>query len=229
MVCFLFLRVRKPRLLSTVSQSRIAFIYASIAASAAVIAIAVWWLTPDAVPPAQPSPVKAIGVQSTHSFSPTAAIAEPSQPKSPSDDDAQPAKAPPVPTITPEELVREIHQTSDPTERAQTICALVAIDTPASLAEVVRLWKNERYPNVREALIGAIAETDHDTDTAAKVALLGSALSGQARNVRRAALDGLIQFSTPAAKAYIRQAATSDPDKELRDIARELLNIAAGE
>ena len=93
----------------------------------------------------------------------------------------------------------------------------------------MRLWKNERHPNVREALIGAIAETDHDTDAAAKVALLGSALSGQARNVRRAALDGLIQFSTPAAKAYLRQAVTSDPDKELREIARELLKAATAD
>ncbi len=211
------------------SQSRNITIYALIAASVAIIAIAAWWLTPDAMPPAHPSPVEASRAQSTRSFSPTPTIAEASQPKSTSGDDVQPAKASPVPTITPEELVREIHQTTDPAERAQTICVLVSIDTPASLAEVVRLWKNERHPNVREALIGAIAETDHDTDAAAKVALLGSALSGQARNVRRAALDGLIQFSTPAAKAYLRQAVTSDPDKELREIARELLKAATAE
>ena len=141
----------------------------------------------------------------------------------------QPAN-PPIPTavrnnrtITPTELIWEINRTVDASERADTVRALVAIDTPASLALVTSLWKTERHPDVKEALLGAIAETDHETDAAAKIAILGSGLVGQARNVRRAAIDALLQFDTAAATAHIRKAAKSDPDKELREIARDLL------
>ncbi len=209
------------------SQSRNTIFYCAIAAAFASIGGIAWWL----------------GLEESGGSSHSTVV------DSPSEGDAQPALSTPMPsrrpseqvevlqpanpqiptavrnnrTITPTELIWEINRTVDASERADTVRALVAIDTPASLALVTSLWKTERHPDVKEALLGAIAETDHETDAAAKIAILGSGLVGQARNVRRAAIDALLQFDNPTATAHLRKAAKSDPDKELREIARELL------
>ena len=93
-----------------------------------------------------------------------------------------------------------------------------ANNTDAVLA-LGRLFQSERNSVTRLAIITALGDVDTDAAPQARMATLTSALHGQPRDVRIAALDSLAQLDDPRALALLRRTGAEDADKQVRETA----------
>ena len=133
-----------------------------------------------------------------------------------------PAQAAIAEEVTVAGLVKEFSAARTSEERADIARSIAAQDAPESLGAIIRLFAAERVPLVKEALVAGLGDLDKDDAVPAKVAFLASALKGQPRNVRSAALGVLAIIDTPAARVLIRGTAKQDSDHEIREEAKSL-------
>jgi hypothetical protein len=105
----------------------------------------------------------------------------------------------------------------------ETLAAEIAgwNDTSAVLA-IQRLFRTERHPKVKVALLANLADINADASLDARLSLLTAALHGQPREVRMAALDSLAQLDDPRVPLALKQTITADPDHEVRELATAL-------
>ena len=127
------------------------------------------------------------------------------------------------PTVQTRELVAEYLRIQDVRERGDLARSIASMDDSESLREIVTLFHRSRHPDEREALISALGDTDFSTELDGKLSLLASALVGQARNVRSAALGVVGRIEDPRAVALVKRVARTDPDHEVREAAKAFI------
>ena len=126
-------------------------------------------------------------------------------------------------TIQTHELVAEYLRVQNVRERGDLARSIASMDDAESLREIVMLFHRSRNPDEREALIAALGDTDFSTELDGKLSLLASALVGQARNVRSAALGVVGRIEDPRAVALVKRIARTDPDHEVREAAKAFI------
>ena len=125
--------------------------------------------------------------------------------------------------IQTHELVADYLRIENVRERGDLARSIASMDDAASIREIVTLFHRSRHPDEREALIAALGDTDFGTELDGKLSLLASALVGQARNVRSAALGVVGRIEDPRAVALVKKVARTDPDHEVREAAKAFI------
>lgn len=192
--------------------------------------------------PAQESPApapakKAEPVKSTKPASPTVAKPVAPKPVAPaiSQTTLRPAQ-PPVfaPEPTPKEVLQQLNTletayTANPdfTKRVETLYKISDIGTPESVTVLGRLFQSERDPHLKTELVDSLADIDGLEDR--KLAILTAAAGAdQPKEVRETAIDGLgdleAKYSLP-----ILQALASDADEDIREQAKDMIEMVKAE
>ncbi len=127
-------------------------------------------------------------------------------------------------TVQTRELVAAYLHIEDVRERGDMARSIASMDDAESLHHIATLFHRSRHPDEREALIAALGDTDFSTELDGKLSLLASALVGQARNVRSAALGVVGRIEDPRAVALVKKIARTDPDHEVRDAAKAFID-----
>jgi hypothetical protein len=107
-------------------------------------------------------------------------------------------------------------------ERVEIAREIASANDALAVAAIARLFPSERHPAVKIALLANLSDIEHETAIEARLSLLGSAVRGQPRNVRTAALDSLAQLDDSRIFPLLDRVATTDPDKEVREVAAAL-------
>lgn len=192
------------------------------------MAVCAFWATsgpaePDAPNVPAPVTVRPEIVRDQSSAGPVVRSYEPdSIRESPDTQHARSAVARPRIIQTPE-LVADYLRIENVRERGDLARSIASMDDAASLREIVTLFHRSRHPDEREALIAALGDTDFGTELDGKLSLLASALVGQARNVRSAALGVVGRIEDPRAVALVKKVARTDPDNEVREAAKAFI------
>ncbi len=113
-------------------------------------------------------------------------------------------------------------------ERIDLAGELAGLNNAEAVQSIGRLFRTERHPKVKMALIAGLADISQETDEAGKRTMLGEALNRQPRDIRVAALDVLSQLDDAQSLALLRRAITFDPDKEVRETATALYQARVG-
>ena len=193
-----------------------------------LLAVCAYWVTSDPVEPDASSvraPVFAPRevVEKETAAGPEARDSEADQRGSPPElRPAESALARPR-TIQTHELVAEYLRIDNVRDRGDLARSIASMDDAESLREIVTLFHRARHPDEREALIAALGDTDFSTELDGKLSLLASALVGQARNVRSAALGVVGRIEDPRAVALVKKIARTDPDHEVREAAKAFI------
>jgi HEAT repeats len=139
-------------------------------------------------------------------------------------DATKPSNAPPEATVA--ELESRFRAEREPGARVEIITEIVGHNDASAVGAIARLFKSERTPSVKEALIAGLADIDPEAAPAERFTILAGAIRGQPRNVRTTAIDLLSQSDEPRDIALLAKAAVEDPDGEVRELAREILDAA---
>ncbi len=129
----------------------------------------------------------------------------------------------PPPAATPEATVGQLELRyrgeRETAARGEIVREIAGVNNADAVLALGRLFQNERNSVTRLAIITALGDVDTDAAPQARMATLTSALHGQPRDVRIAALDGLAQLDDPRALALLRRTGAEDADKQVRETA----------
>ncbi len=143
-------------------------------------------------------------------------------------DPPAPSPAPAPTTNEPEtplaHLEQRFHNSRDKEARIEVAAEIAGRSDAAAVAALGRLFQAERHPAVKVALLADLNDISHDTAPEQRLRMLTAALRGQPRDVRTTALDVLAQLDDPQVAPLLKQAMTSDPDHEVREIAAAIFH-----
>ena len=129
----------------------------------------------------------------------------------------------PPPAATPEATVGQLELRyrgeRETAARGEIVREIAGVNNADAVLALGRLFQNERNSVTRLAIITALGDVDTDAAPQARMATLTSALHGQPRDVRIAALASLAQLDDPRALALLRRTGAEDADKQVRETA----------
>jgi hypothetical protein len=129
-----------------------------------------------------------------------------------------------APEATIEELESRFRKEADTAARLDLVTEIAGHNDAAAVTAISRLFKTERNSAVKETLIASLGDIDSEAAPGERLAILANAIRGQPRNVRSTALDVLGQSEEPHAIALVKKTAADDPDKDIREAARAILD-----
>ena len=139
------------------------------------------------------------------------------------------AKPAAVPVSTPEIMQQlsswEATYNANPefTQRVELIYKITDTETPEAIVTLGRLFHVEKDPDLKTEIVDSLADIDGLDDR--KLAILTAAAGAdQPKDVRESAIDGLGELQ-PKFALPILQALASDPDEEIRDQAKDQIEM----
>jgi hypothetical protein len=165
---------------------------------------------------------------------PPPTVSQPASPASPATPaTAKPPVTAPVPRATPgksshpaEEaaaLEREYVANPDFSARVETIYKLTDAGTPEAIASLGRLFQMEKDNDLKTEILDSLFDIDGQDNN--KAALLGFAVSpSQPKEVRESAIDALEDIDAKYALPIL-QGLLADPDEEIRDAAKDAIEM----
>ena len=200
-----------------------------IAALAAAFSAGWYFLGDVAVAPAPPSREPALpAVLGTPTAMPPESSAPPADPRpvipTIGEPRAAPAEPPPVANPRPAvaELERRFRGADASGERSDLAHAIAGVNDAAAVLALGRIFRTERNPVVKAEILSALGDVDASVAPEERLATLDSALRGQPRDVRIAALGSLLQLKDPQSLALLLHAGQEDPDAFVRETAAAL-------
>jgi hypothetical protein len=132
-----------------------------------------------------------------------------------------------APTGTPSQVADALETVyianPDFTARVDTIYKLTDEGTPEAIASLGRLFHAEKDPDLKTEILDSLFDVDGQDER--KAALLSAgAGADQAKEVRLSAIDGLEDVDAKYALPIL-QALASDPDEEIRDAAKDAIEM----
>jgi hypothetical protein len=142
--------------------------------------------------------------------------------------------APPAPTLSPAEAAREIAAlestyvaTPDFSKRVQTIYKISDLGTPEAITVLGRLFHQEKDSDLKTEVIDSLFDIDGLDER--KIAILtAGAGADQPKNVRESAIDALGDIEAKYALPIL-QSLASDPDEDIRDAAKDQIEMLQAE
>lgn len=111
--------------------------------------------------------------------------------------------------------------------RVETIYKLTDAGTPEAITSLGRLFHMEKDPDLKTEILDSLFDVDGQDER--KAALLSAgAGADQPKEVRMSAIDGLEDVDAKYALPIL-QALTSDPDEEIRDAAKDAIEMLQAE
>lgn len=136
------------------------------------------------------------------------------------------APAEPSPVANPHppvaELERRFRGADASGERSDLAHAIAGRNDAAAVLALGRIFRTERNPVVKAAILSALGDVDASVAPGERLATLDSALRGQPRDVRIAALGSLTQLKDPRSLALLLHASQEDADVFVRETAAAL-------
>ncbi len=145
-----------------------------------------------------------------------------------SEENRNPLASPPLtpPRAEPREPVSSLetryYNTRATADRIELAGEIAGWNDSEAVHAIGRLFKSEHHPDVKLALLSGLNDISLGTALDARLDVLSSALHGQSRDVRTAALDSLAQIEDPRIAPLLKKVMTTDPDHEVREIAAAL-------
>ena len=102
------------------------------------------------------------------------------------------------------------------TKRVELSREIAAGNDAEAVQAIGRLFRTERHPAVKLALLTNLADIDETEAPAARFQIAADALRGESREVRMTALGLLNRFEDRSATALLHEAMLRDPDHEVR-------------
>lgn len=176
------------------------------------------------LPPPQPKKVERPKETPTVAVTPAVKppVVVPANPK------PAPAPFPPklIPQAPPEESVAQIvngyQNKTDYSERVQQIYKLSDIGSAEAIVALGRLFQAEKDNDLKIEILDSMFDIDGLEDR--KAALLGAGASAdQPKEVRESAIDGLTDLD-PKFSIPILNALVSDPDEDIRELAKDSID-----
>ena len=142
-----------------------------------------------------------------------------------------PSEVPPVSTlrqsskkpISIPDLERQFQNTRDATARIGLVDEIAVFNDANAVRAIARLFSLEKLPDVKVALLAKLGDIDPDEATDTRYGILSAALERQPRDVRTTALEVVEAFDDPRADQLLVRASATDPDNEVRNIAKSFL------
>jgi hypothetical protein len=125
------------------------------------------------------------------------------------------------------ELESQFRSTYDKEDKRDTLKAIAGWNNAEAVAVLSRLFKGEKHPASREAVIVALGDIDARENVPVRLDLLAAASQRQPRDIRTTALDLLESTEDPRATQLIAQMMRTDPDKEVREAAKAIYKARA--
>jgi len=145
--------------------------------------------------------------------------------EAPPSDAATPAANVPDPSVA--ELENSFRITKEPKARVEIAKQIAGFNDAAAVESLARLFYHQSHPAVKETLLAALGDIDPREAPEVRLQLLASALHGEARNVRLAALNLLDELDDSRGAELIGDALKNDPDREVRAVAAAMLRERA--
>ena len=133
----------------------------------------------------------------------------------------------PLPEVPVRELERQLQATRGTDARIELLREIAGRNDAEAVQALTRVFHSERHPTVKLQIVSLLGDVDEQAAPQARMELLKSALAGQARDVRLAAIDLLAGIETKEASGILRRIAATDPDTEVRQLAASLSSGAA--
>ena len=145
--------------------------------------------------------------------------------EAPPSDAATPAANVPEPSVA--ELENSFRATKEPKGRVAIAKQIAGFNDAAAVESLARLFYHQSHPADKEALLAALGDIDPREALEVRLRLLASALHGEARNVRLAALSLLDELDDSRGAELIGDVMKNDPDRQVRDVATAILRERA--
>jgi len=145
--------------------------------------------------------------------------------EAPSSDAATPAANVRDPSVA--ELENSFRITKEPKTRVEIAKQIAGFNDAAAVESLARLFYHQSHPADKEALLAALGDIDPREALEVRLRLLASALHGEARNVRLAALSLLDELDDSRGAELICDVMKNDPDRQVRDVATAILRERA--
>ncbi len=132
----------------------------------------------------------------------------------------------PAPRAHPAPAIPELehrYRAATAEDRADIAREIAGANNADAVLALGRLFRAARHPEEKLTLLNALGDVGAESAPDARLAMLAAAAAPQHREVRLAALGSLADFDDPRALAIIREIATGDADKSVREFAGELL------
>jgi hypothetical protein len=189
------------------------------------IATAAWYLFPSRDDAVRDAP--GLAMESTNERAPV-----PTAPEPIADTEETPSPEPPAPIVKEDDpSVRDLEARFRATkvlqEQTDILKQIAGFSDAAAVECLARLFHQQSHPAVKEALLAALGDIDPREAPDARLQLLATALHGEARNVRLAALDLLDELDDPRGAELIADAMEKDPDRQVRDVAAAMIRERA--
>jgi hypothetical protein len=108
-------------------------------------------------------------------------------------------------------------------ERIELAEEIAGFDNAQSVNSMARLFHSETHPQVKVAMIAKLADIDSEAAPDVRLSMLAAALDRQPRDVRTTALEVLEALDDGRAEALLQKSSRTDPDREVRDLAKTFL------
>ena len=141
--------------------------------------------------------------------------------EAPPSEAATPAANVPDPSVA--ELENTFRRIREPKTRVAFAKQIAGFNDAAAVQSIARLFQKEPSPVVQEALLSALSDIDAQENPEVRLGVLADGLRRSARNVRLTALHSLESIEETQVTELLREASRSDPDREVREVAAELL------
>ena len=121
------------------------------------------------------------------------------------------------------DLERQFQNTRDATVRIGLVGEIAVFNDANAVRAIARLFSLEKLPDVKVALLAKLGDINPDEATDTRYGILSAALERQPRDVRTTALEVVEAFDDPRADQLLVRASATDPDNEVRNIAKSFL------